>query len=43
MADGIRTGNPRGFPDGRSSKFRVGSRVPQTPDRRPEDISSETL
>ena len=31
MANGIRTGDPRGFNKGRSSKFRVGSRVRQTP------------
>ena len=31
MADGIRTGDPRGFNKGRSSKFREGSRVRQTP------------
>ena len=29
MANGIRTSNPRGFNKGRSSKFRVGSRVRQ--------------
>ena len=32
MANGIRTGNPRGFSKGRRSKFRVGSRVRQTPE-----------
>ena len=32
MANGIRTGDPRGFNKGRSSKFRVGSRVRQTPE-----------
>ena len=32
MANGIRTGDPRGFIKGRSSKFRVGSRVRQTPE-----------
>ena len=32
MADGIRTGDPRGFNNGRSSKFRAGSRVRQTPE-----------
>ena len=32
MANGITTGNPRGFNKGRSSKFRVGSRVQQTPE-----------
>ena len=32
MADGIRTGDPRGFKKGRSSKFREGSRVRQTPE-----------
>ena len=32
MANGIRTGEPRGFNKGRSSKFRVGSRVRQTPE-----------
>ena len=32
MANKIRTGEPRGFNKGRSSKFRVGSRVRQTPE-----------
>ena len=32
MANGIRQGDPRGFNKGRSSKFRVGSRVRQTPE-----------
>ena len=32
MANGIRTGNPRGFNKGRSSKFCEGSRVRQTPE-----------
>ena len=32
MANGIRTGDPRGFNKGRSSKFRAGSRVRQTPE-----------
>ena len=32
MANGIRTDDPRGFNKGRSSKFRVGSRVRQTPE-----------
>ncbi len=32
MANGIRTGDPRGFNRGRSSKFREGSRVRQTPE-----------
>ena len=32
MANGIRAGDPRGFNKGRSSKFRVGSRVRQTPE-----------
>ena len=32
MANGIRTGNPRGFNKGRSSKFYEGSRVQQTPE-----------
>ena len=32
MANGIRTGEPRGFNKGRSSKFREGSRVWQTPE-----------
>ena len=32
MANGIRTGDPRGFNKGRSSKYRVGSRVRQTPE-----------
>ena len=31
MAYGIRTSDPRGFNKGRSSKFREGSRVRQTP------------
>ena len=32
MANGIRTSDPRGFYKGRSSKFREGSRVRQTPE-----------
>ena len=32
MANGIRTGEPHGFNKGRSSKFREGSRVRQTPE-----------
>ena len=32
MVNGIRTRDPRGFNNGRSSKFRVGSRVRQTPE-----------
>ena len=32
MANGIRTGDPRGFNEGRSSKFREGSRIRQTPE-----------
>ena len=32
MAYGIRTGDPRGFNKGCSSKFREGSRVRQTPE-----------
>ena len=32
MANGIRTGEPRGFNKGCSSKFREGSRVRQTPE-----------
>ena len=32
MTNGIRTGDPRGFNKGRSSKFCVGSRVRQTPE-----------
>ena len=32
MANGIRTGDSRGFNKGRSSKFREGSRVRQTPE-----------
>ena len=32
MANGIRTGDPRGFNKGRSSKFPDGSRVRQTPE-----------
>ena len=32
MANGTRTGDPRGFNKGRSSKFREGSRVRQTPE-----------
>ena len=31
MANGIKTGDPRGFNKGRCSKFHVGSRVRQTP------------
>ena len=31
MANRIRTCDPRGFTKGRSSKFRVGSQVQQTP------------
>ena len=31
MANGIRTDDPRGFNKGRTSKFREGSRVRQTP------------
>ena len=31
MANGIRTGDPRGFNKGRSSEFREGSRFRQTP------------
>ena len=33
MANGIRTGDPRGFNKGRSSKFREGSRVWQKPEK----------
>ena len=32
MDNGIRTGDPRGFNNGRSSKFREGSRDRQTPE-----------
>ncbi len=32
MVNGIRTGDPSGFNKGRSSKFREGSRVRQTPE-----------
>ena len=32
MANGIRTGDSRGFIKGRNSKFREGSRVWQTPE-----------
>ena len=32
MANGIRTGNPRGFNKGHSSKFREGSQIRQTPE-----------
>ena len=32
MANGIRTGDPRGFNKGRSSKFREGSLIRQTPE-----------
>ena len=32
MANGIRTGDPRGSNKGRSSKFREGSRVQQKPE-----------
>ena len=32
MANGIRTGDPHGFNEGHSSKFRVSSRFRQTPE-----------
>ena len=32
MVNGIRTGDPRGFNKGHSSKFRIVSRVRQTPE-----------
>ena len=32
MANGIRTGDPREFNKGHSSKFREGSRIRQTPE-----------
>ena len=32
MTNGFRTGDPRGFSKGRSSKFHIGSRVRQTPE-----------
>ena len=32
MANGIRTGDPCGFNEGHSSKFREGSQVRQTPE-----------
>ena len=32
MANGIRTGNPRGFNKGHSLKFREGRQVRQTPE-----------
>ena len=32
MANGILTGDPRGFNKGRSSKFREGFRIRQTPE-----------
>ncbi len=32
MANGIRTGDPRGFNKGRSLKFHVGSQIRQTPE-----------
>ena len=32
MVNGIRTGDPRGFNKGCSSKFCVGSRIRQTPE-----------
>ena len=32
MANGIKTGDPRSFNKGRSSQFREGSRVRQTPE-----------
>ena len=32
MANGIRKDDPRGFNKGRSSKFRKGSRIRQTPE-----------
>ena len=34
MANGIKTGDPRGFNKERSSKFREGSRGRQTPEER---------
>ena len=40
MANGIRTGEPRGLNEGRSSKFRVGFRVRQTPE---EAIKKKTI
>ena len=33
MANGIRIGDPRGFNKGRTSMFREGSRVRQTPEK----------
>ena len=33
MTNGIRTGDPRGFNKGRSSKLHEGSRVRQTPEK----------
>ena len=50
MANGIRTGDPRGFNKGPSSKFREGTRVQQTPEEgrcgnnnKDEDNSPKTL
>ena len=48
MANGIRTGDPRGFNKGRCSKFREGSRVRQTPkscrnNNKDEDNSPKNL
>ena len=43
MANGIKTGDHRGFNKGRSSKFCEGSRFLQNTWRRLEDISAETL
>ena len=43
MANEIRTGEPRGFNKVRSSEFREGSRVRQTPKKGRRTISAETL
>ena len=43
MAKEIRTSDPRGLNKGRSSKFRVGSRVRQTPEGNPEKIVEITI
>ena len=43
VANGIRTGDLRGFNKGRSSKFREGSPSSTNTWRRPEDTSVETL
>ena len=43
MANGIRTGDPSGFNKGRSSKFRVGFRVRQSPEKAGRHIGRNVL